>query len=112
MNRPWITALTGLALLAQSLSMAWASTRHAMPDPATSAEQAMPCHGQSNSASTDAGTAPDCCNGGCIFMCGGAPLPAPILALSTPTAGSHFPAAPVPALLASHTLSPFRPPAR
>ena len=108
MNRSWISVVAAIALLAQSLSMAWASTQAAMPDHQAEAGHVMPCHGDAS----DTGKTRSCCNGDCIFMCGGAPLPAPLAAPSAPTADNHFPAAPVPALLASHTLSPFRPPAR
>ena len=96
MNRTWITAVAAIALLAQSVSMGWASTHAAMPDELAAAEQAMPCHGDSS----DSGATPDCCNGDCIFMCGGAPLPAALAAPSAPVTDNHFPAAPVPALRA------------
>jgi len=105
MNRAWVAAVVAIALLAQSASMAWASTQAAMHDEAAVAEQTLPCHGDA----PDSGSTPDCCSGDCIFMCGGAPLPAPLAAPAAPGADHHFPAAPVPALLASHTLSPFRP---
>ena len=108
MNRSWIATLAAIALLAQSVSMAWASTRMAVPDEPATTEQAAPCHGDSS----DAATTPDCCNGGCIFACGGAPLPAVALAEPADAPDHAFPATPVPAPLASHTLSPFRPPAR
>ena len=107
-----VAALAGLALLAQGLSMAWASAHDAVPAEPAAAEAAMPCHG--GDAGDQAGTpASDaCCNAGCPFACGGAPLPAllPPLAMAAP---DHvFAAAPVPALRPSHALTPFRPPAR
>lgn len=107
MDRRWIALATALALFAQSASMAWASTRAAVSDPPAAAEQAMPCHGDS----TDSGSTPDCCNGDCIFMCGGAPLPTGIQLVTAEPPAHVFLAAPVLAPLASHTLTPFRPPA-
>ena len=111
MNRRWIALAAAVALFAQSASMAWASTGAAVSHATAAAEQAMPCHGQSNGTSTGSGTAPDCCNGDCIFMCGGAPLPAGIQLVTAEPPDHVFLAAPVLAPLASHTLTPFRPPA-
>jgi hypothetical protein len=113
MRRNWIALVAGLALLAQGTAMATVSIHVAVADPAPAAQEAMPCHGDAPPDAAGTSSMPcDCCDGGCIFACGGAPLPAMALGES-PAAPDHvFPAAPVPALLASHTLSPFRPPAR
>jgi hypothetical protein len=111
MKRTWIGVLTGLALLAQTSAMAWSASHFAAPEPAA-AEAAMPCHGDEPADAAGTGSMPcDCCTGGCIFACGGAPLPAFALAMPAGTPDHDFPAAAVPAPLASHTLSPFRPPA-
>jgi hypothetical protein len=112
MNRSWIAVLTGLALLAQTSSMAWATSHFAAPAEPVAAESAMPCHGDDPTDDAGTGSMPcECCNGGCIFACGGAPLPAVALAGPADAPDHVFPATPVPAPLDSHTDSPFRPPA-
>jgi hypothetical protein len=112
MKRTWIGVLTGLALLAQTSAMAWSASHFAAPEPAATAEAAMPCHGDALADAGKSGAQPcGCCAGGCIFACGGAPLPAFALVVPAATPDHLFPAAAIPAPLASHTLSPFRPPA-
>lgn len=111
MKRPLVALAAGLALLAQTTAMAWAW--HASPAhaPATMVE-AMPCHSDAaDQPAADPAAPCACCDGGCLFACGGAPLPATrtVTVVDPP---DHPPiAAPVLAPLASHSLSPFRPPA-
>lgn len=113
MNRRLIAALTGLALLAQGFGMAWAAPHLAQPAaPDTAATAQMPCHGDAaDGQDADAAETCACCNGGCMFACGGAPLPAALSAGPAPAPDPVFFAARVTAPLASHSLSPFRPPA-
>lgn len=115
MNRPLVAVLAGLALLAQTTAMAWAS--HGSPaqaEPAAAVES-MPCHGDAADAGDEAAADPaapcDCCDGGCLFACGGAPLPAIQTLTAVDPPGHPSTVAPVLAPLASHSLSPFRPPA-
>ena len=110
MTRRWISLATSLALLAQSLALAWMPAAHALPPPDAQPQQhemAMPCHG-------DMAKAPaDCCDDNCPMACAAHAVPPSIQLVTAPPASSNlFTAAPVPALLASHSLSPFRPPAR
>ena len=111
MNRPLVALVAGLALLAQTTAMAWAS--HATPADAPAAvAEAMPCHGDAaDDPASDPAEACDCCDGGCLFACGGAPLPAIQTVTSVDPPDHPSTAAPVLAPLASHSLTPFRPPA-
>ena len=111
MSRPFVAVLVGLALLAQTTAMAWAS--HASPPPAVepAAAEAMPCHGDDGVTATEPAAPCACCAGGCLFACGGVPLPAPLAPLALAAPDHVFIPAPTLAPLASHARSPFRPPA-
>jgi hypothetical protein len=111
MNRRLVAAAAVIAMLAQGFGMAWAAPHLSPPandDAAAMAE--MPCHGAAADAA-DTTTPCDCCNGGCIFACGGAPLQTLAFATTALTPDRVFPAAAILAPLASHSLKPFRPPA-
>ena len=108
MKHRLVALVAAVALLVQGTAMAW--TPHA---PATADEVAaiepMPCHG--DAAKTPAADPCDCCDAGCPFACGGAPMPAAIAAAAVNPPDHEFVPAPILAPLSSHSLSPFRPPA-
>jgi hypothetical protein len=114
MNRTRIAVVAALALLAQTLSTAWAFAPIAHA-PAAAAE-VMPCHaGETDTAPATPETSSPCtcCDADCAFACVGAALASlpqrlPISPPAVHAAPSLRPAPP----LAAHAALPFRPPAR
>lgn len=108
MSHPLVAMFLAVALLAQTTATAWASHT----PPAQPQQEELPCHGEDADApAADPSPPCECCTSGCLFACGGVPLPpiATVAVLDPP--GHPSTAAPVLAPLASHSRTPFRPPA-